>query len=386
MLQITEADIDPTELQNKVSTTPFSYDSPAFWRILFIPQNAHVPCPVPEVRDKFPYQYGCIGILHHALGDGIDSAIILPALWQILNNVIAGRPVSDEEIGELTDKRDIHLLKQRVKENLKKNPNRADFVRSTMPHPKKTPLILKIFPKPGPTERTTKEIFHTVEPLLLQQVLSNVKMAGVTFNSCLMSAINVAIVELAHEAGEHQTEYEVSANILTQFRPYIKNTRKHQIGPFSTQLSYCSRLDKNTRRNFWQYCKKLHHEFITNLKSGMNLEQAAVREMDNPHRPVDDYFTNPQPVTHDYGLSNLGIMAVGARYENIQVTQVYPYNIIHSFIHSNIHQVLMIQDQCYYNINYDTHYFSDQSANTYIDRVLSVLEDAAKLPVVKSSL
>lgn len=384
--QVVEATSDHDDLLNSVCEAPFTDKSLVMWRARLLPHGSKISYPVTDIKDKFPYQYSFIYVFHHALGDGLDGAFMLQCFGNILNDVIAERTISEEELSEFTDKTDLHILRQKVIDTLAKDQNRISLVRTTVPPPDHTPLLLTIFPKPDVTKRTTRHVTRIVNSSVLQPLQLKVQEMAVSFNSCLMALINVAIVEMAQKAGKEHTSYVISANILGSLRRYLKYSRKFQIGPFNMILSHSSNVDTNGKKYFWDYCKKLHEEVRSSLKSGLALEQAAVKEMDHPDKPVDEYFTNPLPVTHDYGISNLGTIPGTTHDEHVQMTQAFSVNMVHRFIHSNLHQIFIFRSQCYYTISYDTYYFSEESVNIIIDSILCLMETVTKLPLMKASL
>lgn len=340
---------------------------------------------MPDLKDKFRYEYKVVIALHHALGDGLDGSKVVQILIINLIDMLAGRPANKEVLAEFTEKKDFLKLKLRVKEKLVQNPDRASFVRSTMPPSDKMPSLLKIFPKPQVIRRTTGHVTRIVDSLVTQQLQQKAQEAQVSFNSCLMALINVAIVELARDAGIDQLVSSISVNVAVSLRPSLPQSLNYEMGPYNGLLSLSSKVDTSTKQHFWEYCKQLHRDVMVNLKEGLALEQEAVNKIDHPDKPVDEYYTNPQPVTHDYGLSNLGDLT-GPMVEDFRLIKAFSYNLIHSFIHSNLHQMFIYHNQFYYTISYDTHYFSEEAVNIIIDKVQSVMKDVTSVMVVKASL
>lgn len=273
-------------------------------------------------------------------------------------------------------------------EELVKNPGRISFVRDMMSQPNKIPFLLRIFPKPETEtgERTTRHITHIVKRSVLQDLRLKAREVGATLNSCLVAVVNLAIVELAQSAGFHQSNYDISAYITTSLRRYIKKSPKQHIGPYGGALAFSSRVDDNTKKNFWKYCKTLQCELRQSLNSGLILEQEAVRALDHPNKPVEEYFTHPGSVTHEYCISNMGKFLGDVSYDNVKVTQIFVYNMIHKFLHSNVHQMIIHNGQWFYTMCYDTHHLSDEAANLFIDKIQTTMNDVTKIPVAKSSL
>ncbi|XP_047486729.1 uncharacterized protein LOC125037584 [Penaeus chinensis] len=88
---------------NEHINKPFLSDRTPIWRVRLMPVPADAPCPMPEIKAAFPYQYD-LGIMsHHSFMDGGGLAIVTGKLVGLLNDVIAGRPVNDEALWGLPE-------------------------------------------------------------------------------------------------------------------------------------------------------------------------------------------------------------------------------------------------------------------------------------------
>lgn len=375
-----EEDFELTELATKIGEASFRSSDPVWWRARLMPPVKHRVSLGPEIRTKFPHQYIFVFSAHHALGDGINDAFMLASIVHILENVLSGEPVDREQVAELTDKKDLKLLKQRMKDNLLSNEKRLEEVRNSLPTPDKTPLLQKIFNKPGNTPAGCKHVPHNIEIPTLEQFQVRCKQAGASLNSSVLAAVNTAIVELAKESGMDQATYTVTANVQVNLRNLLETPSIFQTGPLNYRLSFSSQVDNNVKNSFWKYCKTLHQELRSHFKSGLALEQAIVTEIDQSEKPLEEYFSNPSPVLYDYGHTNPGSIYFDQDNKNVYVRDVFVYSLVQNFCHSNYHHFTQFNDRCWYMISYDTRYMNEEMVNKLADKIVAVMTDVTKIP------
>ncbi|XP_047486670.1 uncharacterized protein LOC125037545 [Penaeus chinensis] len=369
----------------RFTNTPVGYAQAPLWRAAFIPDadnNISVASPahLKEVREKFPHQSYLVMPVHHSFIGGPTIVLTLQRLVELLNDVIAGRPIDDSrQIGELVPSTEIDAVKHRIREEFERDPARLEAMKEELLACDSEPILLKAFPRPGGVP-SSGHVFRDVSPTLLQKFTAKCKSEGVTFNSGLQAAINTALVEIVTEAGLQQDAFSLSINLATDVRRYMRRNPLEVLGLHVRPTVHRVVTPARVRDHFWHYCRSLHGSLTGLIRSGLALQQEVVREMTQP--PVDPhrYFATPPPVTRDYGLTNLGDLTTLLRGEgeHLQMTDTLMASAVHRFLYMMLHQIYTFRGRCPYSVSYDTSYMSHDTATLIADKVLATIADVSK--------
>lgn len=376
---------DVKEEMQRFTNTPVGYDQAPLWRAVFMSgadnsvsgaRSSHLK----EVRERFPHQ-SCLAIpVHHAFIGGPTMPLIIQRLVELLNAVIAGRPIDDSrQIGELVPSTEIDAAKRRIREEFERDPARLEAMKEEMLACDSEPVLLKAFPRPGGAP-SSGHVFRDVSPALLQKFTAKCKSEGVTFNSGLQAAINTALVETVAEAGLQQDAFSLSINLATDVRRYMSRNPLEVLGLHVRPTVHRVVTPARVRDHFWHYCRALHGALAGLIRSGLALQQEVVREMTQP--PVDPhrYYMTPPPVLRDYGLASLGDLTPLLRGEgdHLQLTDILMASSAHRFLYMMLHQIYTFRGHSPYSVSYDTSYMTHDTANLIADKVLATITDVSK--------
>ncbi|XP_063599862.1 uncharacterized protein LOC134776134 [Penaeus indicus] len=370
----------------RYTNTPMGYDQAPLWQAVFMPGNrsdaraAGRPSHLKEVREQFPHQSYLVMPVHHSFIGGPTMALIVQRLMELLNDVIAGRPVDDSrQIGELVPSTEIDAAKRRIRAEFERDPARLEAMKEELLACDSEPILLKAFPRPGGVP-ASGHVFRDVSPTLLRKFTAKCKSEGVTFNSGLQAAINTALVETVAEAGLQQDAFSLSINLATDVRRYMSRNPLAVLGLHVRPTVHRVVTPARVRDHFWHYCRALHGSLADLIRSGLALQQEVVREMTQP--PVDphQYCMTPPPVTRDYGLASLGDLAtlIKGHDEHLQLTDILMASSAHRFLFMMLHQIYTFRGHCPYSISYDTSYMTHDTASLIADKVLATIADVCK--------
>ncbi|MCI3751392.1 hypothetical protein MQC27_24985 [Escherichia coli] len=89
------------------------------WRARLVPAAEDAPCPMPELKAAYPYQYNFMTVTHHAVGDGVSVAFLCQLFVNLLNAVIDGQAIDDKPFGMFVSNEDIAQQDRAIQEQLR---------------------------------------------------------------------------------------------------------------------------------------------------------------------------------------------------------------------------------------------------------------------------
>ncbi|XP_066943104.1 uncharacterized protein [Macrobrachium rosenbergii] len=342
-----------------------------------IHRKPNAPCLIPEVKKHFPHQYDFFISGHMGICDGMSLAYVIKWMAVILDDLAAGRSVSDGEIVPITNNDEVSVLLTQIKDSLAHDKHLTEAILRTKPKPDEVPLFFQAFPRPAEAEPCTKNIRRVMESKFLDQLLQRCKMEKVTVNSALMAALNIAIVNLMEGKGINGDICEVSCNLYTDYRRYMRPTDTFHLGPFRSSMSYTSAVDDSCRKHFWDYSRRVDGDVHSSLNDKLTMKQYVAQEMvENADQISYDYVTTVRPALHDYSLTNLGDFTplLHNNGDHVQITAVDAMACIHNSLNSSLHAVVTFRGRMTYNVSYATDYFTETTVNKLLDELFSVLQ------------
>lgn len=342
-----------------------------------IRRKPNAPCLIPEVKKHFPHQYDFVASGHMGICDGASLSYVMKWIAVILDGLAAGRSVSDEEIVPITNNDEISVQLTQIKDSLAHDKHLTEAILKTRPKPDQVPLFFQAFPRPVEAEPCTKNIQRVMESKFLDQLLQRCKMEKVTVNSALMAALNIAIVNLVEKKGINRDVYEVSCNLYTDYRRYMRPTDTFHLGPFRSSMSYISVVDDFCRKHFWDYSRRVDEDVRFALNDKLMMKQYLAQEMVEKIDQISyDYITTVRPALHDYSLTNHGDFTplLHNNGDHVQITAVDSISCVHNSMNSSLHAVVTFRGRTTYNVSYDANYFTETTVNKVLDELFSVLQ------------
>lgn len=353
------------------------------WVVRLIPRGEDAPCAVPGARTRFPHQYDVIFTGHHAIADGVGAMMFMFSMLELINDALNGIVIEgeEEEGGLAFQKDEIWDLEASVKQRLEEDPQRYEFVKQSLPSPTSTPLLLQAFPRPTGVTPSTRHVARSVDSHVTGNLQKKCKIHGVTLNSVIAASLNIALMRLLKKAGMSQQSFTIRSSHAVNLGRYLKRTPPSSVGGYGLLLSYASDVDTDAQESFWQYCKRIHQDLKENLRSGLPLEQKMLPRMVDPSASPEEEFQKGIPVVHDFGVTNVGsfpTLEPGSD-DNIFITDVAPYNILHQFVHMNLFQVITFRGRCNYTLSYATDFIADETATSFADELMLVLQEVSDI-------
>ncbi|ROT79575.1 hypothetical protein C7M84_001713 [Penaeus vannamei] len=281
----------------------------------------------------------------------------------------------------LSEGRDLGPGGQRQAAELEEDPQRYEFVKQSLPSPTSTPLLLQAFPRPTGVTPSTRHVARSVDSHVTGNLQKKCKIHGVTLNSVIAASLNIALMRLLKKAGMSQQSFTIRSSHAVNLGRYLKRTPPSSVGGYGLLLSYASDVDTDAQESFWQYCKRIHQDLKENLRSGLPLEQKMLPRMVDPSASPEEEFQRGIPVVHDFGVTNVGSFPTlePGPDDNIFITDVAPYNILHQFVHMNLFQVITFRGRCNYTLSYATDFIADETATSFADELMLVLQEVSDI-------
>ncbi|XP_037774015.1 uncharacterized protein LOC119570280 [Penaeus monodon] len=368
---------DIREMMTEMMTVPLGCDRPPLWKSRLIPVPEDARCCHPEVKAAFPHQYDFFFLPHHAISDGNTMTTTLRNLTALLDDVIAGRTIRDDEpLGILADYEEVSALDAEIVKELERDPERFSELKAETLACDTAPIILKAFPPPG-GKPATGCVFRNVEQDVLARFRSACKANGVSFNSGFEALINTALVEMVRDAGVEGEAHSISINLATDLRRYIKPRPLPILGLFARPTAHRIETPVDVRSHFWDYTKELHRKVTGLLSSSGAFNQDVVRRLTQPPVSAEDYYAGPPLPLRDYGLTNLGDFTerIPGTGEHLQLTDITMFAAIPLSVYMMLHQIYTFRGHSPYTLSYDTSYMTEHTATMLADAVLTLLDE-----------
>ncbi|XP_068217825.1 uncharacterized protein [Palaemon carinicauda] len=370
---------DRQTLIDRFCSEPKQSEDTPLWKARLLQLPSDTPCAVPEIQRDFPYQYDLIVSLNHCFQDAFTSGFGFQKLTEVLNEVIAGRPIDDQPSSICVSDKDIQTLNAKIIRHFEENPDKLEEEKKETIACNNTPILFKAFPPPG-GENYSRTITHNINQQTLKKFYAYCKNAGVTFGSGFEAIINTALVEMIRDAGVEDESHRINVNLAFDMRRYMKKYELPVVGLFRRHHTHGVQTSANVRNNFWPYTQRLHEKLSGMIKSGEVMQQHLVRQIAMPQTPFDEYYKGNPPLLRDYCLSNMGDLTKLVPGEGVhaQLTNTSIFNGMIKSSYMLINHIYTYRGISPYSLSYNRNCFSDDNAGQLMERVLSLLENFPK--------
>uniref|UniRef100_A0A0P4VXX9 Condensation domain-containing protein n=1 Tax=Scylla olivacea TaxID=85551 RepID=A0A0P4VXX9_SCYOL len=334
---------------------------------------------MPQVKYSFPHQYHLALDLHHAVTDGICTMKIIEIIIPILDSVLDGAHVDSKQIGEFRDRSEATSVEVRIRESLEKDPHMLNTLLEER-HKIKTsvPLITEIFGKPDePSPETYAVTPQVIDDKLLQVFNAKCKRHKVTFNSAFVGVINVALMELAHEAGVARDSYIITHRHPVDTRRYMSNVTSMVWGYHVVPMTHTTTMPCNARSTFWENVIN----FDTNFRDRINT-MGPLQE-----RILDTILQETKPDLKNMTINNLMFTNMYSPRvkpfgdgKHVQLTKTFGYLSMsmthHQYCITGI--LTRFREQVQFQVGYYSGFITKENAARISDKVVSIFNDIAK--------
>ncbi|KAK8380069.1 hypothetical protein O3P69_016604 [Scylla paramamosain] len=256
------------DIVKAISQPAYNLFEGPLWRARLVVCPPDEPCMMPQVKYSFPHQYHLALDNHHAVTDGICASNIVKIIITILDSVLDGAHVDSKQIGEFRDRSEVKSIEDRIRESLEKDPHMlSTLLEERYKIKTSVPLITEIFGKPDePSPETYTVTPQVIDDKLLQVFNAKCKTHKVTFNSAFLGVINVALMELAREAGVVRDTYIITHCHPVDTRRYMSDVTSMVWGYHVVHTTHTTTMPCNARSTFWENVIN----FDTNFRDRIN--------------------------------------------------------------------------------------------------------------------
>ena len=320
--------------------------------------------------------------IHHGIADGITVLMILGGFIKILEDVIAGNPVSDnEEIGHFISDTENERLVTAKMNIIQNDPSLMQELSAfKMDKGIGMPLLLSVIPSPKEGEDKTHSLTRVFERNITRRFINRCKDEGVTVHSAFTAITNVSTIQLLIENGFIKDSYRLCNRHVVNLRRFWPG---HISGAMGCHAHFPLRLWMDTpkdmlKNNFWDIARNLHSDLHYHLKEETLLLRAAFSLLKFQDTNYDDIPSTADTVQSEGGLSNLGdvtaLLTEGGRH-------VKPYLLkrrisIHGTAITDLNFFFQtFRGRFILDLIYNTRLYASDTVKKLCDQIFHILEE-----------
>ncbi|XP_071519953.1 uncharacterized protein [Panulirus ornatus] len=365
----------------RLVTSRFDLENGPLWRARLMPCGPADPYPVPHIKNQFPHQYILIFSFCHSTADGMITLMVFSLIMKFLQDFMKGVPIDDGQLGKIVSHSHSEQIEKMLMEDLKKDPERFDTLQRDLADKQFKSLLDEAFGVPEVTHPTVESIHTVMDKSTVDKFMRKCRNVGITFNSGFTCVINTALVELVQEAGVVRDMYRVTSRHVIDERRYWGGDPFKDFGCHVGAMSHSMVTPHNIRQNFWEYAKVFGKEFREKLRGNYHFFERILKARSLPKDfTYDSYYATPPPLLYDYLISymyNSNFSRIEL-YDHLHLTDFRSYVLIHNCEYSNQHTILTLHDT-FYEFTYSTGRMTQETAQKFHDKVLTVLNDLANI-------
>lgn len=351
-----------------------TYDGP-LWCSRLLPLPPDAPCKMPDIKEKFPYQYYFFLGLHHSITDGTSTIAICNHFLSLLNDVISGKPINDlEQLAEHATEEQTTKLLEEVGKELAENPTEEERYQNMLSGRVENVLFLKAYPPPTNVRPKTLNLAYSLSKEETLDFLKRCKKEGVTIHSGFCSIINFAIVTLLIKGGIKQDSYKIKHYHTINNRRYWSGDTSRAFGAHLGKLTFLSEVTSNINE-FWDQARQFHKTFGELLNERGSLKE-SIMMFKNTHRDIDISKAIEQMPMGDnyYGTTNMGNLAstFEGEGEYVQVTDFRRTTSTTKNLCSHVMQTF--RGRFLYGLDYEAALMTTETAKMYVDTIFQILK------------
>ncbi|XP_047472640.1 uncharacterized protein LOC125027582 [Penaeus chinensis] len=322
-----EEEADPKRVMEDLMSQSYASHEGPLWRARLVRGAAGEDCPLEEVRASFPHTSHLVLGNHHGIADGTSNARTYNLLLRILDDVIAGRPIDDQEqLGEMVVQEEFKAMVSAKLRELQKDPeNLQRLVEEKKKVMTSVPLLLQCYPSVQGTERKTELIFEELDEDTTHRFFHRCKSEGVSVGSAFTALINGATIDLAKKAGRTDQTFTLNESHALDVRRFLSGDASRHLGVHITVLHNAVEAPAAWRESFWDYARTLHRSLHTNLSQDGHLLESCIREASVSTDDVGkatSLFPPPYEDSVCTNMRNLDAVCSDVAGEHVQATRI----------------------------------------------------------------
>ncbi|XP_053649921.2 uncharacterized protein [Cherax quadricarinatus] len=339
--------------------------------------SSHKTSPIlpDDSSVSFPHLHQLFLGFHHGIVDGFTVMKICGLTVTLLNDVISGNPINNEQLGEhVSPKQTMELVLAR-KALIEADPElRKKWVDETKILQEKKSFFNQIYQRPKEIEEKSLHVERELDESTTKRFFNTCRAEGVTVHSAFTALTNEAFIDLLVENGIVQDTYSICNGHLVNMRRYWKGDVSRSLG---CHILYPVLLRMDTLRNisdtFWDFARSVHQELQRNIKDGKIIEAEAFRMINNVKIELD--LDSLPADGSDYHISNMGDVTalVTEGGDHVKVTRLLRSISIHKMPSSCSHIIHSFRGKFMYVLDYNTRNVSTEIADNFCNKVFSNL-------------
>ncbi|XP_027215419.2 uncharacterized protein [Penaeus vannamei] len=292
------------DLHTKLQCYDFQKMTGPLWCVKLRPEPDCSPDGVfREGIEGYPHMYSMYWGINHAITDGTSNSTLCGFIVQLLDDVLAGKEINDEEqLG-------IYISDERTKQALREQEARVDsdaVLRSKLTKEYQSlfgrrSLVTTLFKDVGEEKART---LHMTRDLDLETSAAFIKRChaeGITVNSAFTAIGNFAIVDLLAKAGLEQESYSIRSEHVVNARRYWKGDNTGYLGCHITPLlTSVFETPRKFSADFWNYAKPIDEELRRKINGGTVLQMERIKSIVPKTSDIDPTFE------FEFCLTNMG--------------------------------------------------------------------------------
>ena len=372
------ADIE--EECEKMRTTSYdSYNGP-LWRVQ-LQYEPDLKNNEPEIESTHPNQYTLLVGTHHSITDGFSKHKKLGVLLSILNDVLEGKPINDDQFGFHTDGAETDQVVKDRRTELELDPLKyAELKAEFEVLHKKIALWEKITKTPKPEHPRSLYIVRKLDENTNKKIYERFKSLGVSYHTGFSAIIDIALVDLLKNSGIDQPIYDIGSLHVTNDRSLWKSEDKDlALGCSYSSFAMAMNTPENAKSQLENYIQEYHKKFYSNFNDKRMMDERIIcpLKLDEKGIPscINDYRKNLPPFVY-YSTSNMGdtTKLIGEGGKHVKLTWYTRSVSFQNSIFACLFMTQTFRKKLIVGLDYNTRCVTTPIANELLDRVINILE------------
>ncbi|XP_064118134.1 uncharacterized protein LOC135223557 isoform X1 [Macrobrachium nipponense] len=353
---------------------PFDEANGPMSRYVMIPADDNDPCPFPDLKTKYPYQYYLLGCPHHAVTDGLSETLFASHIPSMLSTILEGKEIDDSPLGVYKSNEECISIYEQYAQEFLQNHDELTHLKNEISRANKQPLLLEAFPPPRVETPCTRHIKTELDATSVKKISVKCKERGITFGNAFQGITTTALVELVQEAGVIKDAYDISVLYTADIRRYLEKEAKPILGLHMRKMNAVYSVDRNVRDQFWSNCTKIQSLNRDLLKNKSIIKQEVVRQLFLPYTLPEDFYKSKPELTVDFQYNNIGNVRDLGSNEHVIFTNAENYFQIHLSKFPFYHQLFSFKGNVISILSYATDSVTDQTAVALVEKIKCVFK------------
>ena len=340
------------------------------WHVKVCPNTKD--CAIPEVKEKFPYQYNVIFVFHPAITDGTSNLRIYNHFLSILNCLIknyqniglinSGYHHVERIITNIT----LDILMQPGYDT--KEHEQAGFFQKMVS--KSTNLLAECY-KDQSAEKISDSIHHEFSTEVTLKILRCSYKHGISVTSFLSCAVLSGVYELLQDTKyKGQKLYDIPHFQMVDFRRHMRYTLDHLYGALPIAHAIFAQLEDKIKSDFWSFAKDYHENSKDPVVVPLCFKDDSIEDdfiSDDLNKDHPCYF-----VINNTGRLDTRLFPLSTKGDVVQISHIKRSTSIKKL--TAFHQFCTFRDRMLYSIDYWPRFIPKSLAEKWMGIVIDVIQ------------